>query len=244
MNVPIQPSSLPSWALTDEDVNQGLVKDIETLPTPITRPHQLSDWDEMSSAERFSASQVDSKPPVSQPIHPTESMFLSQARFEEPADWEGIRTPSSIDHSAATFKPNISPSTSSPPVSLSDTLFQKTPSGIAKSGVGSPQNQNTPASKSTLEARIRHENLRKEAALAEQQRLDMGMGWGSDSPPSHDKWLERQKKLDSIIDLTATKIGETVDEIPGFVMSLDLPRPQTAAVASSQKKNLKDLFKW
>ena len=44
MNVPIQPSSLPSWALTDEDVNQGLVKDIETLPTPITRPHQLSDW--------------------------------------------------------------------------------------------------------------------------------------------------------------------------------------------------------
>jgi hypothetical protein len=220
MNVPIQPATLPNWALTDEDVNQGLVKDIETNVA------QLSDWDEMSWAEKFSARQAGKPSTVSQPIHPTEAMFIEQARFEEPADWTGRRMAGEASGGkfmgVATFTPAQ--------------ISQKE----KKLNIDNARRRAR-----LMREEIRFENLRKKQALAEQQRLDSGMGWGSDLPPKYvpDSKIAREK--------AKAMIGEKLDAIPGFVWNLDLPTPATAlgvpslfASVTTQKKKFQDLLKW
>ena len=186
MNVPIQPSGLPSWALTDEDLDKpkGIVEDIESLG--------------MTTQTGI------------EPIQPTEFIF---------------RDPSAT----TTLGPRLS-----------------APFSPEHPGRSSPPRFASMSRQQELESEIARTNRLKRLREAEQQRLDMGMGWGSDSLPTQDKWLERQKKLDSTLDAAGTIIDETLDEVPGFVMSLDLPTPQTALAASSLWKSTqkKNLFNW
>ena len=223
MNVPIRPPhTSPSWALTDEDLDkQGIVEDIESLgiatQTGVEPITQTTD----NIYKRIFLRSLEPKPP----IHPTEAMVIEQSRFEEPADWTGRRNPAEFatadSLSAATFTPGW--------------ISQK------------EKKENIDHAKrraKLMREEIRLENLRKKQALADQQRLDSGMGWGSDLPPNVlDSKIAREK--------AKAMIGEKLDAIPGFVWNLDLPTPATALGATSlfssatiQKKKFQDLLKW